>query len=153
MSNEGKRIPILRIYNRAIVDELVRKGLKTAFKLNDDIEVEWAGHPNWYFRMSKFSLPYLRHECVPKTFVSGSSWTAYPPTWKIMFVKPLFSFAGPGRDHRCHPADLAAIPKEKPFAIHPARAHAIRARGGNALSGPTKWKCGLCTSGWTIYIR
>ncbi len=61
-------MPIRRIYNRAIVDELVRKNLKLPFKFTDDLEVEWAGHPNWYFRMSKFSLPYLKHECVPKTW-------------------------------------------------------------------------------------
>ena len=47
---------------------MVRKDLKTAFQLTDEMEVEWAGHPNWFFRMSKFSLPYLRHECVPKTW-------------------------------------------------------------------------------------
>ena len=64
----GKLTPIKRIYNRAIVDEMVRKDLKTTFRLTDDIEVEWAGHPNWFFRLSKFSLPYLRHECVPKTW-------------------------------------------------------------------------------------
>ena len=66
--HEGKRIPINRIYNRTIVDELVRKNLKLPFRLTDDLQVEWAGHPNWYFRMSKFSLPYLRHECVPQSW-------------------------------------------------------------------------------------
>ena len=64
---EGQRTPIRRIYNRAIVDELVRKKLKLSFNFTDELEVEWAGHPNWYFRMSKFSLPFLRHQCVPKT--------------------------------------------------------------------------------------
>ena len=52
---EGKRTPIHRIYNRAIVDELVRKKTKYAFQFTDDLQVEWAGHPNWYFRISKFS--------------------------------------------------------------------------------------------------
>jgi len=65
---DGKRIPIRRIYNRAIVDELVRKKLKLNFRFDEELDVEWAGHPNWYFRMSKFSLPYLRHKSVPKTY-------------------------------------------------------------------------------------
>jgi hypothetical protein len=64
---DGKRVPIKRIYNRAIVDELQRKGVKLGFDWRDDLDVEWAGHPNWYFRISKFSIPYLKHESVPKT--------------------------------------------------------------------------------------
>src|SRR5438034_1598301 len=65
--SNGRRIPIRRIYNRAIVDELVRKNLQLDFRFTGDLDVEWAGHPNWYFRMSKFSLPYLQHECVPRS--------------------------------------------------------------------------------------
>lgn len=64
----GTRVPIRRIYNRAIVDELQRKNVKLAFDWRDDLDVEWAGHPNWYFRVSKFSIPYLRHESVPTTW-------------------------------------------------------------------------------------
>jgi hypothetical protein len=64
---DGKTIPIRRIYNRAIVDELVRRGIKTAFDFRDELDVEWAGHPNWFFRLSKFSLPYLDHPAVPRT--------------------------------------------------------------------------------------
>jgi len=110
--NDGKRIPILRIYNRAIVDEMVRKDLKTAFHLADDIEVEWAGHPNWFFRMSKFSLPYLRHECVPKTWFLDRV-DRVPNDLENYVVKPLFSFAGLGVIINLTPQDLAAIPKEQ----------------------------------------
>jgi len=109
--NEGIRIPILRIYNRAIVDEMVRRGLKTSFKLSDDIEVEWAGHPNWYFRMSKFSLPYLRHECVPKTFFLDRV-DRVPADLENYVLKPLFSFAGLGVIINVTQQDLAAIPRE-----------------------------------------
>ena len=66
----GKRIPIERIYNRAIVDELERKDIDAAFDFRDDLDVEWAGHPNWYFRISKFSIPYLKHPSVPQNLVS-----------------------------------------------------------------------------------
>ena len=67
-SATGKRLPIERIYNRAIVDELERKNVQLSFDWRDDLDVEWAGHPNWYFRISKFSIPYLMHPSVPKTW-------------------------------------------------------------------------------------
>jgi hypothetical protein len=110
--NAGKRTPILRIYNRAIVDEMVRKDLKLAFQLTDDLEVEWAGHPNWFFRMSKFSLPYLKHECVPKTWFLDRV-QQMPNDLENYVVKPLFSFAGLGVIINLKPRDLEAIPREK----------------------------------------
>src|SRR5213594_2234334 len=91
----GRRIRIDRIYNRAIVDELVRKKPRLAFRLNDDLDVEWAGHPNWFFRMSKFSLPYLRHECVTKTWFLDRL-ERVPEDLQNYILKPLFSFAGLG---------------------------------------------------------
>jgi len=110
--NNGKRVPILRIYNRAIVDEMVRTNLKMSFQLNEDIEVEWAGHPNWFFRMSKFSLPYLRHQCMPKTWFLDQV-AQIPKDLENYVLKPLFSFAGLGVVINLTPQDLAAIPKEK----------------------------------------
>lgn len=109
---DGKRVPIHRIYNRAIVDELVRKNLKLPFKFTDQLAVEWAGHPNWYFRMSKFSLPYLHHECVPKTFFLDRV-EPLPRDLENYVVKPLFSFAGWGVILNPTKEDLANIPKEK----------------------------------------
>jgi hypothetical protein len=109
---DGHRVPIRRIYNRAIVDELIRKRVKTAFKLTDDLEVEWAGHPNWYFRMSKFSLPFLKHECVPKAFFLDRV-DRVPDDLANYVVKPLFSFAGLGVLMNPTREDLAQIPKDK----------------------------------------
>ncbi len=108
---DGKQVPIRRIYNRAIVDELVRKKLKLSFRFNDDLDVEWAGHPNWYFRMSKFSLPYLRHECVPKTEFLGRT-AELPQDLSRYVIKPLFSFAGLGVLINPTKEDVAAIPQE-----------------------------------------
>ena len=109
---DGRRIPIRRIYNRAIVDELVRKKLKLPFNFTDDLEVEWAGHPNWYFRMSKFSLPFLKHECVPKTsFLDRIE--PIPNDLENYVIKPLFSFAGLGVILNPTKSDLENIPKEK----------------------------------------
>jgi hypothetical protein len=108
---DGKRIPIRRIYNRAIVDELVRKKLKLNFRFDEELDVEWAGHPNWYFRMSKFSLPFLRHESVPKTYFLDQV-TELPDLEKYV-LKPLFSFAGLGVLINPRKEDLAAIPNDK----------------------------------------
>jgi hypothetical protein len=110
--NGGQRIPVRRIYNRAIVDELVRKDLKLVFHFSDDLEVEWAGHPNWFFRMSKFSLPYLRHECVPKSWFLDRM-DRVPDDLEHYILKPLFSFAGLGVVINPEKEDLAAIPAEK----------------------------------------
>ena len=91
----GKRIPIRRIYNRTIVDDLQRKGVELAFDWRDELDVEWAGHPNWYFRMSKFSIPYLNHETVPKTWFLDQL-DKIPPDLENYALKPLYSFAGRG---------------------------------------------------------
>lgn len=90
---EGR--PIERIYNRAIVDELERKGVKPAFDFRDELDVEWAGHPNWYFRISKFSIPYLKHVSVPQTIFLDKV-KEIPSNLDNWVLKPLYSFAGRG---------------------------------------------------------
>jgi hypothetical protein len=107
----GRRIPIRRIYNRAIADELVRRNLKLGFRLTDDLDVEWAGHPNWYFRISKFSLPYLQHECVPKSWFLDRI-EHVPDNLEDYILKPLFSFAGLGVNINPKKEDLDAIPPQ-----------------------------------------
>jgi hypothetical protein len=108
----GGRVPIRRIYNRAIVDELQRKGVKLGFDFRDDLAVEWAGHPNWYFRISKFSIPYLRHESVPKTWFLDQL-KDIPDDLQNYALKPLYSFAGLGVVIAPKKEDIAAIPAEK----------------------------------------
>ena len=108
----GQQIPIRRIYNRTIVDELVRKNLKLAFNFTDNLQVEWAGHPNWYFRMSKFSLPYLKHECVPQSWFLDRV-KQVPDDLDHYILKPLFSFAGLGVMINPRKEDLAEIPQQK----------------------------------------
>jgi hypothetical protein len=108
----GGRVPIRRIYNRAIVDELQRKGVKLGFDWRDDLNVEWAGHPNWYFRISKFSIPYLRHESVPKTrFLDQLD--QVPDDLHNYALKPLYSFAGLGVVIAPKKEDIDAIPAAK----------------------------------------
>jgi hypothetical protein len=120
---DGKRIPIQRIYNRAIVDELERKGVKLNFDWRDELAVEWAGHPNWYFRISKFSIPYLKHESVPKTWFLDRL-DRIPDDLENYALKPLYSFAGLGVVIAPTREDIAAIPAEKrPFYILQERLH------------------------------
>lgn len=90
-----KETPIHRIYNRVIVDEIERTGTKPGFDWRDDLDVEWAGHPNWYFRISKFSLPYLHHHSVPKSWFL-TDLPHIPSNLNDYVLKPLYSFAGLG---------------------------------------------------------
>jgi hypothetical protein len=119
----GVRVPIRRIYNRTIVDELERKGVKFGFDWRDELDVEWAGHPNWYFRISKFSIPYLKHESVPKTWFLDRL-REIPADLENYALKPLYSFAGLGVVIAPKKEDIAAIPAEKrPFYILQERMH------------------------------
>ena len=108
----GKRVPIQRIYNRTIVDELERKGITPPFDFRDDLEVEWAGHPNWYFRISKYSIPYLKHPSVPRTWFLDQL-TDVPADLENFVLKPLYSFAGLGVVIAPSRADIDAIPAAK----------------------------------------
>jgi hypothetical protein len=108
-SKDGRETEVSRIYNRTIVDELERKGIALPFDLRDELDVEWAGHPNWYFRISKFSIPYLRHRCVPKTWFLDEN-PVVPSDNQNYLLKPLYSFAGAGIKFAPTEADIDAIP-------------------------------------------
>jgi len=108
-SKAGKSVPIERIYNRTIVDELERKQIQLPFDYRDQLVVEWAGHPNWYFRISKFSIPFLKHPCVPKTWFLDQMDTI-PKDRENYLLKPLYSFAGAGIVFAPTDEQLAAIP-------------------------------------------
>jgi hypothetical protein len=113
--HEGKLIPIDRIYNRAIVDEMVRNNVKLPFDYRDDLDVEWAGHPNWYFRISKFSIPHLDHPSVPPAvflddWFQGRGREKLPEDREQWVFKPLYAFAGKGIQFGPTDAELDAIP-------------------------------------------
>lgn len=92
----GKEIPVHRIYNRVIFDELVqRKDLQCQFNLTEDVDVEWAGHPNWFFRISKYTMPFIKNEYAPPCYFLNELKT-YPDDLSNYVLKPLFSFAGSG---------------------------------------------------------
>jgi len=94
---DGREVRIDRIYNRVIFDELIRRPeLDVPFRFQDDLDVVWVGHPNWYFRISKHSLPFLKTEHTSPTFFADE----FPTQEKIdnYVLKPLYSFAGLGVD-------------------------------------------------------
>jgi hypothetical protein len=94
-TENGKEIPINRIYNRVIYDELQRKNFKYNFNFTDELDVEWAGHPNWFFKISKYSLPSLKGKYVPRCYFLNEL-DSYPDDLNNFVLKPLFSFAGLG---------------------------------------------------------
>jgi hypothetical protein len=107
--NDGREIPVHRIYNRCIMDELERKDIELPFDLTEPLDVEWAGHPNWYYRISKFSIPYLKHRCVPRTWLLDQNSTV-PRDNENYVLKPLYSYAGLGIKFNPTQADIDAIP-------------------------------------------
>ncbi len=108
-TKDGREIEVQRIYNRCIVDELERKAVTPPFDLRDELDVEWAGHPNWYFRISKFSIPHLKHKCVPKTWFLDNL-GELPKDNENYLLKPLYSFAGVGIKFSPTQADIDVIP-------------------------------------------
>lgn len=93
--NNGQLTEIKRIYNRVIFDELDRiPDLVTEFDFREEVDVKWITHPNWFFKISKFLLPLLQHQFVPKSYFLHE----FPETENLedFVLKPLFSFAGSG---------------------------------------------------------
>jgi len=105
---DGHEVRIERIYNRVIFDELIRRpDLNLPFRFQDDLDVTWVGHPNWYFRISKHSLPFLKTEHTSPTFFADE----FPTSEKISnyVLKPLYSFAGHGVDMEPTPQKIATL--------------------------------------------
>tara|TARA_R110002012_G_scaffold253330_1_gene432351 strand:+ start:15366 stop:16562 length:1197 start_codon:yes stop_codon:yes gene_type:complete len=91
----GSKFPIHRIYNRVIFDEIqAAEDLKLGFNLNDDLDVQWVTHPDWFFIISKCMMPLLAHTYIPKSYYLND----FPETIALQeyVLKPLFSFAGKG---------------------------------------------------------
>ncbi|MEZ4982315.1 MAG: hypothetical protein R2769_12150 [Saprospiraceae bacterium] len=94
--HDGNRVEVKRIFNRVIFDELLRrKDLYREFNLTEEVDVEWAGHPNWFMKISKYTMPSLDSPYVPKTYFL-SDLEEYPTDLENYVLKPLFSFSGEG---------------------------------------------------------
>jgi len=113
---DGKAIEVKRIYNRVIFDELERKKLHFDFDFKDEIDTEWAGHPNWFFKISKFSLPMLKGNYVPQCYFLNEL-EEYPTNLNDFVLKPLFSFAGLGVDVEVTKEKLDAIENRSNYIL------------------------------------
>lgn len=106
-----RNIQIRRIYNRIIFDDLQQQEASIQEKgkiLLEDLDVEWVPHPNWFYRISKYTLPFINHPYVPPTRFLHEIKTM-PTDLENYVLKPLFSFAGQGVVIDVTPADLAAV--------------------------------------------
>ena len=93
---DGKKILIKKIYNRLIFDDLQQQtGLENIIDLTHDWDVEWIPHPNWFYRISKYTLPLIDNPYVPPTFYLNDL-KEIPADLENYVLKPLFSFAGMG---------------------------------------------------------
>lgn len=121
-NTQGQETQVKRIYNRVIFDELdLRTDLQLNFDFSKEYDVEWAGHPNWFFRISKFILPYLKGKYFIGTTLL-SDLTVIPTDLENYVLKPLFSFSGSGVIFHVKPGDIEAI-KEKDLYILQKKVH------------------------------
>lgn len=95
---DGEKISIQQIYNRVIFDDLLQQPPEIQEKgkiFQQDLNVTWVPHPNWFYRLSKFTLPFIQHPYVPETYFLHEL-KQLPSDLENYVVKPLFSFAGQG---------------------------------------------------------
>lgn len=108
----GRRVPIRRVYNRVVFDELFQKRPPMSFAFSDELDVTFVPHPNWSWMWSKAVLPLLRHETVPRSTLLCDL-AELPEDLSRFVLKPLFSFAGAGVNVDPTPADVDAVPREQ----------------------------------------
>lgn len=94
---KGQKTRVEKIYNRVIFDDLHanRDKLGDIINIRHDWNVKWYPHPNWFYRISKYTLPFIQHPCVPETFFLDEV-KQLPGRLEDFVLKPLFSFAGQG---------------------------------------------------------
>jgi hypothetical protein len=116
-NEKNEKIAVKRIYNRVIFDELERRtDLEMEFNFTDDVNVEWVGHPNWFFRISKYTLPLFDSPYAPKSYFL-SDLKEIPSDLENYVLKPLFSFAGMGVKINVTPADIEAIEDKENYIL------------------------------------
>jgi glutathionylspermidine synthase len=95
---EGEsKIQLKRIYNRLIFDEIADQTdlFYDSFDPREELNIEWITHPNWFYRISKYTMPFLKSKFVPETHFLNTL-TEIPADLENYVLKPLFSFAGMG---------------------------------------------------------
>lgn len=116
-NENDEEILVKRIYNRVIFDELdLRTDLKMNFSFSDELDVEWAGHPNWFFRISKFILPLLKGKYFIETTLL-SELIEIPEDLENYVLKPLFSFSGSGVIFHVKKEDIEAVVNKELYIL------------------------------------
>lgn len=94
---DGQKIRLKRIYNRLIFDEVAddENIFKNSFDPRAALDIEWITHPNWFYRISKYTMPFLNSKFVPETRFLNTV-KDIPTDLENYVLKPLFSFAGMG---------------------------------------------------------
>jgi len=117
LDEEGKEVPVHKIYNRVIFDELSKRDdLEREFYFKDEVDVEWVGHPNWYFRISKYIMPMLTGRYVPECLYLDHL-AAYPEDLDQYVLKPLYSFAGSGVQLNITPKLLDSLDDKENYIL------------------------------------
>jgi hypothetical protein len=116
-NEKGEEIRVKRIYNRVIFDELLaRTDLELKFSFTDDLDVKWVGHPNWFFRISKYTMPYIQSPYIPRTIFLDRLETI-PTDLENYVLKPLYSFSGSGVIFHVKLSDIESIKDRSQFIL------------------------------------
>jgi hypothetical protein len=110
-NREGIKTEVKRIYNRVIFDDLFHQppAIQEKGKLFfEELDVEWVPHPTWFYRISKYTLPMVRHPYIPETFFLHEI-KQLPGNLEDYVLKPLFSFAGQGVVIDVKPQDIENV--------------------------------------------
>jgi hypothetical protein len=92
--NGSRLCRIDRIYNRIITSSLSGADL-VFYKSLQGMSVTWANHPDWFYLISKSTLPYLDSPFVPKSqLFNFQNIDSYNLNKSI--IKPLWDYAGRG---------------------------------------------------------
>jgi hypothetical protein len=133
--NKGKKTRIERIYNRLIFDDLFQQSAEVQEKgtiLLEDLDVTWVPHPAWFYRISKYTLPFIQHPFVPHTRFLHDVKTL-PADLQNYVVKPLFSFAGQGVLIDVTAEDIERIPDPENWILQKKVTYAA------AIETPDEW--------------
>lgn len=93
-----EKIQIDRIYNRVVWDDIIKEKEDIQVKaaiFQKLLNITWVTHPHHYYRISKYLLPFLKHEHIPRTHFLNNI-TEIPSDLNEWVLKPLFSYAGNG---------------------------------------------------------
>ncbi|WP_163515545.1 hypothetical protein [Gelidibacter japonicus] len=124
VDDKGSEIQVLKIYNRIIFDELdQRPDLIRQFDFKDEVNIEWIGHPNWFFRISKYTMPLLKGDYVPKSYYLDKLETI-PNDLENYVLKPLYSFAGAGVQIHVDKAMIDAVKDKSNYLLQEKVAYA-----------------------------